>query len=102
MNIFFALYRSKLFLFLFVITAAGVMPCGSRKSFPALILSADYILVLVLLGQRMYSKNSKIVKCLDSFSKQIYDIWVIFRLISVFETTALLNLPINSIFLWLL
>ena len=48
----------------------------------------------------MYSENSKKVICLDSFSKQIYNIWVIFRLISVFKTTALLNLPIYSIFLW--
>ena len=47
----------------------------------------------------MYSENSKKVICLDSFSKQIYNIEVIFRLISVFETTALLNLPIYSIFL---
>ena len=50
----------------------------------------------------MYSKNLKIVICLDPFSKQIYNVWVIFRLISVFETTALLNIPIYSIFLWLL
>ena len=50
----------------------------------------------------MYSENSNIVMCLDSFSKQIYNIWVIFRLVSVFETTALLNLPIYRIFLWLL
>ena len=41
----------------------------------------------------MHFENWKIVICLDSFSKQIYNIWVIFRLISVFETTALLNLP---------
>ena len=34
------------------------------------------------------SVKSIIVKCLDSFSKQIYNIWVIFRLIIVFETTA--------------
>ena len=47
----------------------------------------------------MCSENSKIVICLDSFSKQIYNIWVIFRLILVFETTSLLNLPIYSIFL---
>ena len=50
----------------------------------------------------MYHENSKIVICLDSFSKQIYNIWVFFRHISVFETTALLNLPIYSIFLCLL
>ena len=50
----------------------------------------------------MYSENSKIVICSDSFSKQIYNICVIFRPFSVFETTALLNLPIYIIFLWLL
>ena len=50
----------------------------------------------------MFSENSKKVICLDAFSKQIYIIWIIFRLISVFETTALLNLPKYSIFLWLL
>ena len=50
----------------------------------------------------MYSENSKIVICLESFSKQIYNILVIFRLMSVFETTALLNLPIYSIFFWLI
>ena len=45
----------------------------------------------------MHSENSKIVICIYSFSKQIYNIWVIFDL-SVFETTPLLNLPIYSIF----
>ena len=50
----------------------------------------------------MYSENSKTVICLDSFSKQIYNIWVIFRLTSVFEMTVLLNLLIYSIFFWLL
>ena len=50
----------------------------------------------------MFPENSKIVICLDAFSRQIYIIWIIFRLISVFETTALLNLPKNSIFLWFL
>ena len=50
----------------------------------------------------MYFENSKKVICLDSFSKQIYNNLAIFRLISVFETTDLLNLPIYDIFLWLL
>ena len=51
----------------------------------------------------MYSQNSNIVISVFRFiSKHIYSIWVIFRLISVFETTALLNLLIYSIFLWLL
>ena len=31
MNIFFALKRFRPFLFLFFITAAGVVPCGGRK-----------------------------------------------------------------------
>ena len=50
----------------------------------------------------MFSENSKIFVCLDSFSKQIYNIWALFGLISVFATTALLNLPSYSVFLWLL
>ena len=50
----------------------------------------------------MYSENSKIVVCLDSFSKQIYNIWIFVGLISVFETTALLNLLSYKTFLWLL
>ena len=49
------------------------------------------IILLFLYYQRIYSENSKIVICLDSFSEQMYNIWVIIRLISVFETTALLN-----------
>ena len=43
----------------------------------------------------MYSENSKIVIYLDSFSKQIYNIWVIFYLYQ-----SLRPLPIYSIFLW--
>ena len=39
----------------------------------------------------MNSENSKIVICLDSFSKHINNILVISRLTSVFETTALLK-----------
>ena len=50
----------------------------------------------------MYLANSKIVICLESFSKQFYNIWVIFLLISIIETTALLNLPICGVFLLLL
>ena len=50
----------------------------------------------------MYSEKSKKLICLDSFSRQINIIWVIFRLISVFETTALLNLPNFCTFLRLL
>ena len=41
------------------------------KSLPALMFCADYILLLVLCDQRMYSEGSKKVIRLDSFSKQI-------------------------------
>ena len=50
------------------------------KSLPTFIFSADYILLLVLCDQRIYSENSKRDICLDSFYKQIYNILVIFRL----------------------
>ena len=36
------------------------------KSLPALIFSADYIVLLVLLDQGVYYENSKIVISLDS------------------------------------
>ena len=75
------------------------MPCGGRKNLPALIHSAGYILLSVLYDQRMYSENSKIVVFFIHYLNK-FIIWVIFRLTSVFETTALLNLPIYSIFLW--
>ena len=38
----------------------------------------------------IYSENSEIIIRLDSFSKQILKYFGIFRLISVFETTAML------------
>ena len=50
----------------------------------------------------MYSEKTEITIRLNSFSEQIKNIWVIVSTLSVFETTALLNLPIYSIFLWLL
>ena len=51
----------------------------------------------------MFPENLKIVMCLDPFSKQsYYNIWVFFRLISVVEPTALLKLPIYSIFILLI
>ena len=61
------------------------------KSLPALIYSADYILLLVLCDHGIYSENSKIIIRLDSFSIQIFYIFCIFRLKIVFETTAMLK-----------
>ena len=39
----------------------------------------------------MYSENTKIIIRLDSFSEQIKNKWVIFRLISVYQSLRLLN-----------
>ena len=70
-----------------------------RKKFAVIAFAYDAFYIV----DTSYFKSAKKINIfLESFSKHIYNIWVIFRLISVFETTALLNLPINSIFLWLL
>ena len=84
MNIFFALKGPKPFCPYLLSLQLVLCRAAAVKSLPALILSADYILLLVLLDQRMYFEKSKIVICLDSFSEQIYNILAIFRLISVF------------------
>ena len=41
------------------------------QSLPALIFSADYIVLLVLLDQGVYYENSKKVICFDSFINKI-------------------------------
>ena len=48
MKVFFALKGSILFYYYFLSLQLDVVPCGGRKSLPALIYSADYILLLVL------------------------------------------------------
>ena len=51
----------------------------------------------------MYSDNSKIVIVrLESFINKFEIFGYFFRLIPVFETGALLNVPIYGIFIWLL
>ena len=50
------------------------------KSLPALIYSADYILLLVLWDHGIYSESSELIICLDSFSKQFGTILVFFDL----------------------
>ena len=47
----------------------------------------------------MHFEKSKIDICLDSFSEQIYIIWVILTYISLLDDCLIL--PIYSIFLWL-
>ena len=60
--------RSKLFCYYHLLSLQLVLcHVAAVKSLPALIYSADYILPLVLRDQRMYSENSKLVICLDTF-----------------------------------
>ena len=61
------------------------------------ILAEDKCRKLILLWKS--SSNGFMFRFILYF---FYIIWVIFRLISVFETTVLLILQIDSIFLWLL
>ena len=50
---FFMLLKDLNVLFLFVITAAGVVPCGGRKMYPRthLYSSVDYILLSAICSQ---------------------------------------------------
>ena len=99
MNIFFALEGSKLFIRFLLSLQLVLCRVAAVKSLTALIFNADYISLWYF---DIKECILRIRKCLDSFSKQIKNIWVLFGLISVFETTALFNLPSYSIFLWLL
>ena len=67
MNILFALKGSKLFI---ICCHCSWMLCrvAAVKSLPALIYSADYILLLVLWDHGIYSESSKLIIRLDSFS----------------------------------
>ena len=89
MNVFLALKGSKLFIIISYHCSWMLCSVAAVKSLPALIYSADYILLLVLCDHGIYSENSKMIICLDSFSKQIFKYLGIFRLISVLQTTAI-------------
>ena len=71
MNIFFALKGSKLFIIICCHCSWMLCRVAAVKSLPALIYSADYILLLVLWDHRIYSESSELIIRLDSFSKQI-------------------------------
>ena len=53
--------------------------------FAYLVYSADFILLLVHCDHGIYSENSEMITCLDSFSKQILSIWVYFDLYQSFR-----------------
>ena len=71
MNIFFALKGSKLFIIICCHCSWILCRVAAVKSLPALIYSADYILLLVLLDHGIYSESSEMIIRLDPFSKQI-------------------------------
>ena len=65
---FLLLLKELIIISLFVITAAGVVPCGIRKKeAPYIVLSAVYILRLVLWYQQKYSEKSENIIGLDSY-----------------------------------
>ena len=97
-----SLPHSSLVQIIFNVWSYQHCPTDSHQFMDNYVKPYCFVWYLYLNDQRMFSRNSKIVICLDSYSKQIYNSLVIFRLITVFETTALFNLPICSIFLWLL
>ena len=69
MNIFFALKGSELFLFLFVITSAGVVSCGGRKK-----VSPHPSLVQII----FYVWSFQIKECILRIPKYSY-IWIHFQ-----------------------
>ena len=75
MNVFFALKGSKLFIIICCHCSWMLCRVAAVKSLPALIYSADYILLLDLWDHGIYSENSEMIICLDSFSKKIEIFW---------------------------
>ena len=71
MYVFFALKGSKLFIIICCHCSWMLCLVAAVKSLPALIYSADYILLLVILDHGIYSENSEMIICLELFSKQI-------------------------------
>ena len=64
---FLLLLKEFIFIFLLVVTTAGVMPCGSPKGGPYIVHSAVYNLHLVLWDQQKYSEKSENIIGLDPY-----------------------------------
>ena len=62
-NVFFALKGSNIFIIISYHCSWMLCPVVAVKSLPALIYSADYILLLVLSDHEIYSENSEIIIC---------------------------------------
>ena len=61
------LLKELIFIFLLVVTAAGVVPCDSPKAASYIVHSAVYILLLVLLDQQNYYEKSENIIGLDPY-----------------------------------
>ena len=101
MNVFIALKVSH-FWFLFDFTAAGVVPCGGRKTSPRTSTIVQFIFYFGPWRSAIIFweiRNKWLVKThiLDRF----LFIWTSFWVISVFESTAYLKFEKLQCFLWL-
>ena len=101
MNVFIGLKGSH-FWFLFDFTAAGIVPCGSRKTSPRTSTIVQFIFVFgslrsVIIFWEIRNKWLVKINILDRF----LFIWTPFWFISVFESTAYLKFAKLQCFLWL-
>ena len=61
------LLKVLIFIFLLVVTAAGVVPCDITKKPPRASSTVQFILHLVLWDQQKYSEKSENIICLDLY-----------------------------------
>ena len=97
MNIFSALEGSKLFIIICCHCSWMLCHVAAIKSLPALIYSADYILLLVLWDHGIYSESSELI-LLDSFSEQIWNNFVFFDLFQSLKRLLCKKLQIYRFF----
>ena len=75
MNVFFALKGSKLFIIIYYHCSWMSCRVAAVKSLPALIYSADYIFLLVLWDNGMYSEISEMIIRLESSLNKFEIFW---------------------------
>ena len=87
---------------LFVVTAAGVVLCGSPKKQPrtsSIVQLIFFFWSFEIIGNIL--RNRKFYMFRPMYSKQVFGILTLFGVISVFLLAALLKLQITVSFLWL-
>ena len=94
-------HNNVLVLFLFVVTAAGVVPCGSPKKRPRTSSTVQFIFYFwsFEIGRLKYSEKSEKIVCLDSYVlnslSSLDTIWIYIS----HYMTSLLKLEITVCFL---